>query len=211
MRPHRFLQGALPALLGLSVLSCSAPKPVPMMGSARIAADFESYTVGRVGLLPFRAIESSGSALASHEVGALETSFHAELATATNYDLIPLRAQDLDAVLPPDPFRDGWYTPDAIRALRDRFRLDGLMVGTVTSRRVTPPQVLGVQLDLISCETGATIWSGDLMLDAGRQPVREAVAIWSKEALGDNDGGAMVLLSPRKFAHFAAFQLARLL
>ena len=38
-----------------------------------------------------------------------------------------------------------------------------------------------------------------------------AVAAWSKSDLGKDDGGAMVLLSPRRYAHFAAYQLARLL
>lgn len=202
---------AFAASAALAVSACVVPGPVPMMGSARIAADFETYQVQRVALLPFRAVDKSPGALAAHEIGALETSFHAELANGTPYDLIPLRGQDLAAVLPPDPFRDGWYTPDAIRQLRDRFRLDAVMVGTVTSRRVVPPQVLGVQLDLISCETGATIWSADLLVDAARDDVRDAVAAWSTRSLGEDDGGAMVLLSPRRYAHFAAFQLARLL
>lgn len=191
--------------------ACVTAGPVPMMGSARIAADFDTYRLQRVALLPFRAVDRTSGTLAAHEVGTLETSFHAELASATPYDLIPLRGEDLAAVLPPDPFRDGWYTPDAIRLLRDRFHLDGIMVGTITSRRVVPPQVLGVQLDLISCETGATIWSADLMLDAARNDVQEAVAVWSEGSLGKDDGGAMVLLSPRRYAHFAAHQLARLL
>ncbi|MEC8493720.1 MAG: hypothetical protein VXZ39_02285 [Planctomycetota bacterium] len=195
----------------IALAACVTAGPVPMMGSARIAADFDTYRLQRVALLPFRAVDRTSGTLAAHEVGTLETSFHAELASATPYDLIPLRGEDLAAVLPPDPFRDGWYTPDAIRLLRDRFHLDGIMVGTITSRRVVPPQVLGVQLDLISCETGATIWSADLMLDAARNDVQEAVAVWSEGSLGKDDGGAMVLLSPRRYAHFAAHQLARLL
>lgn len=202
---------ALAASAGLALAACATPGPAPLMGSARIAADFDSYRLERVALLPFRTVDRTMGTLAAHEVGALETSFHTELASGTPYDLIPLRGEDLAAVLPPDPFRDGWYTPDAIRLLRDRFHLDGVMVGTITSRRVVPPQVLGVQLDLISCETGATIWSADLMLDAARNDVQEAVAAWSKGNLGRDDGGAMVLLSPRRYAHFAAYQLARLL
>jgi len=202
---------ALAASTSLALAACATVEPVPMMGSASIAADFETYRLQRVALLPFRAVDRTSGTLAAHEVGTLETSFHAELAAGTPYDLIPLRGEDLAAVLPPDPFRDGWYTPDAIRLLRDRFHLDGVMVGTITSRRVVPPQVLGVQLDLISCETGATIWSADLMLDAARNDVQDAVAAWSKGDLGKDDGGAMVLLSPRRYAHFAAYQLARLL
>ena len=201
----------LAASAGLALAACATPAPAPLMGSARIAADFDSYRLQRVALLPFRAVDRTTGTLAAHEVGSLETSFHTELASGTPYDLIPLRGEDLAAVLPPDPFRDGWYTPDAIRLLRDRFHLDGVMVGTITSRRVVPPQVLGVQLDLISCETGATIWSADLMLDAARTDVQEAVATWSNDDLGREDGGAMVLLSPRRYAHFAAYQLARLL
>lgn len=206
---RRALLGALVALGGAGC--AMGPAEVPMMGSAHIAADFESYRVRRVALLPFRAVDGQGDALASHEVGALEASFHAELTGGTDFDLIPLRRHDLAAVLPPDPFRDGWYTSDAVRVLRDRFHVDGLLVGTVTSRRVVPPQVLGVQLDLISCETGATIWSADLLIDAAQRSTRDAVGVWARRELGAEDGGAMVLLSPKRFAHFAAYQLARML
>lgn len=206
---RRALHGAL---LALVAAGCAmGPAEVPMMGAAHIATDFDSYRLRRVALLPFRSLDGQGEALASHEVGALEASFHAELTGGTDYDLIPLRRHDLAAVLPPDPFRDGWYTAEAIRVLRDRFHLDGLLVGTVTSRRVVPPQVLGVQLDLISCETGATIWSADVLIDAAQRGTREAVGVWARRELGAEDDGAMVLLSPRRFAHFAAFQLARLL
>ena len=48
------------------------------------------------------------------------------------------------------------------------------------------------------------------MLDAPGT-MQDAVAAWSKGDLGKDDGGAMVLLSPRRYAHFAAYQLARLL
>ena len=112
-------------------------------------------------------------------------------------------------MLPPDPFRDGWYTPDAIRLLRDRFHRRGHGRNDhLAPRRAA--QVLGVQLDLISCETGATIWSADLMLDAARNDVQDAVAAWSKGDLGKTTE-ARWCFSRRRYAHFAAYQLARLL
>ena len=180
-----------------------------MMGSAQITSDFESYSLARVGVLPFA--ELNKEPMAHHEIGAVETSFHTEFAAATPYDLVPLRAIDLGEVLAPDPFREGWYAPETLATLRERYRLDAVLVGTITSRRVVAPQVLGVQLDLVSCETGQTIWSSDLQLDASNERTRRALATWAEEHLGEEHGARMAMLSPKKFAHFAAFQMARLL
>ena len=200
------------ALIGAAMLSASCmvgPAEVPLMGAARVTSDFETYQVRRVGLVPFGAVDKE--VLAAHQVGALETTFHAELSAGTSYDIVPLRSYDLAGVIPPDPFRAGWYSPEAILTLRNRYRLDAILVGTITSRRIVAPQVLGMQLDLVSCETGATIWSCDLILDAARESTRDAIEVWARHELGDPDGAALALLSPKKFAHFAAFQMARLL
>ncbi len=196
-------------LAALAASGCQTSMTVPMMGSAKITSDFDSYALQRVGILPFT--ELNKDPMAGHEIGALETSFHSEFATATPYHLVPLRSQDLAEVLAPDPFREGWYAPATLRTLRDRFRLDAVLVGTITSRRVVTPQVLGVQLDLVSCETGQTIWSSDLQLDASNEETRAAIDTWAKGTLGEAHGARMTLLSPKKFASFAAFQMARLL
>lgn len=180
-----------------------------MMGSAKITSDFESYRLQRVGVLPFS--ELNKDPMVPHEVGAIETSFHSEFAAATPYDLVPLRIQDLAELLQLDPFREGWYAPSTLRTLRERFRLDAVLVGTITSRRVVAPQVLGVQLDLVSCETGQTIWSSDLQLDASSEETRVAIDTWARTRLGEEHGAKMALLSPKKFASFAAYQMARLL
>ncbi|WP_145194465.1 hypothetical protein [Planctomycetes bacterium Poly30] len=211
MRPSQRSSWSVLALVPWLVLGagCQMSRPVPMMGSAKITSDFESYTLRRVGVLPFSEINKDP--MAAHEVGAIETSFHSEFAAATPYDLVPLRAQDLAELLPPDPFREGWYAPATLRTLRERFRLDAILVGTITSRRVVVPQVLGVQLDLVSCETGQTIWSADLQLDASSEETREAIDSWAHGQLGEEHGAKMTLLSPKKFASFAAYQMARLL
>lgn len=203
------LQISLVSLAYVAGVGCQVSGTVPMMGSAKITTDFDSYTLTRVGVLPFS--ELNKDPMAAHEVGAIETSFHSEFAAATPYDLVPLRSQDLAEVLPPNPFREGWYAPATLRTLRDRFRLDAILVGTITSRRVVTPQVLGVQLDLVSCETGQTIWSADLQLDASNEATREALETWARHQLGEEHGAQMALLSPKKFASFAAFQMARLL
>ncbi|MEM6674497.1 MAG: hypothetical protein AAF726_16745 [Planctomycetota bacterium] len=200
---------ALVALAALHCGGCAGPATVPAMASARIASDFETYAVRRVGFVPFRPLGRSD--VAPHEVEAIETSFHAEFAVATPYDIVPLRGEDLAEVLEAEPFRRGWYPPASIVALRDRYRLDAVFIGSVTARRLTPPLVLGVQLDLVSCETGQTIWSSDVLVDASQGETREALDVWAQHELGEHHAAEIALLSPRKFAHFAAYQLARTL
>lgn len=206
---RRFLRATLAACAAAAAGCALTPTHVPAMGSAQITSDFGTYSIRRVGVVPFQALDSLR--LNQHEVGAIETGFHSEFSAGTSFDLVPLRGTDLAEVLPPDPFRKGWYSPETIQTLRDRYRLDALLVGTITSRKVVSPQVLGMQLDLVSCETGATVWSSGIVLDASREDTRDAVAVWASQELGDDHGAAMTLLSPKRFARFAAYQLARLL
>ena len=202
--------GALAALgLVAASIGCIGPATVPAIGSAEVASDFGSYSIQRVGFVPFQPLHNTQ--IAPPEAGALETSFHAEFATATPYDIIPLDAGDLAEILPPEPFRRGWYPPEAILAIRDRYRLDAILIGSVTARRLTPPLVLGAQLDLVSCETGQTIWSSDVLLDASSESTRDALRVWAERELGEQHAASIALMSPRKFAHFAAFQMARML
>lgn len=200
---------ALIALLAGFGAGCAAPVSVPTMGSAEIVSDFQTYQIRRVGFLPFRPLHAAQ--LTPQEVGSIETSFHAEFAAGTPYDIVPLSREDLSEIVSLEPFRRGTYPPAAILAIRDRFSLDALLVGSVTARRVTPPLVLGAQIDLISCETGQTLWSADLLLDASIAATREGLEIWAAQELGEEHGARMAMLSPRKFAHFAAYQMARLL
>lgn len=197
------------ALLGVLLTSCATPVSVPTMGSAQIVSDFESYSIRRVGFLPFQPLHAAQ--LAAQDVGSIETSFHAEFSAGTPYDIVPLSKDDLSEIAQLEPFRKGAYAPEAILAIRDRYRLDALLVGSVTARQVTPPLVLGAQLDLISCETGQTVWSADILLDSSIAETREALGIWASEELGEEHAARMAMISPRKFAHFAAYQMARLL
>ena len=66
---------------------------------------------------------------------------------------------------------------------------------------------------LIDGETGTVVWSAASDLDAGSARVREGVAQWSSGELGNegSDDAEIILLSPRRFARFAAYQLAIML
>lgn len=199
---------ALASALPLLLAACSSlpTKEVPLLATGRITSDFETYSIRRVGLLPIRSDDDDGGA-----DEALEQAFHAELVDATGYEVITLSQHDLLEFEALQPFRRGSYSAATLLELRRRFLLDAVAVGAVSSRRVVPPQRLGVQLDLISCETGATLWSSRVLLNAADAETREALAAWSQEHTDSIDGAELVLLSPRRFARFAAWQVMQLL
>jgi len=199
---------ALVCLLSLVFTSCgSTPtKQVPLLATGKITSDFTSYTIRRVGLLPIHA-ESDEAGFD----GSLEQAFHAELVAATDYEVVALSQHDLLEVDALQPFRRGSYSASTLRELRRRFLLDAVAVGAVSNQRVVPPLRLGMQLDLISCETGATLWSSRVLLDAADAETRESLEIWAEQHTDASGGAELVLLSPRRFARFAAWQLMQLL
>lgn len=197
---------ALLFALGLAACASSKQQEVPVLATGRITSDFASYSVRRVGLLP---IHASADELATD--GDLEQAFQAELAASTGYEVVQLAPADLLELGRLDPHRRGAYAAESLLELRRRFLLDAVAVASVSSRRVVAPQRLGLQLDLISCETGATLWSARVMLNAADAETREALEIWSQQHTKTEGGAELALLSPRRFARFAAWQIAQLL
>lgn len=204
VRPLFTLLRALPLVLaGCGTL---ATQEIPVLATGRITSDFASYSIRRVGLLP---IQTDGVEVAGDE--ALEQAFQAELVAATGYEVISLSQHDLTEFGALQPFRRGSYSAETLLELRRRFLLDAVAVGVMSNRRVVPPQRLGVQLDLISCETGATLWSSSVLLNAADVETREALEAWALQHTESLDGAELVLLSPRRFARFAAWQVMQLL
>jgi len=192
--------------LGGACKSLEPTREVPLLGSGRVTADFATYTVRRVGLLPMNDGDDDATMDES-----IEQALHAELVSSTGFEVIPISAADLLEVESLEPFRRGSYSPAGLIELRRRFLLDAVFVSAVSSRRVVPPQRLGLQADLISCETGATLWSGSVLLDAADRQTRDALELWSVRYTESAGGAELVLLSPRRFARFAAWQVMQLL
>ena len=194
---RRILLGTAAALA-----SCAGPRGVPPLASARLVSDFESYTIQRVGLLP-----PAGLALGQDQADELQAAFLAEFSAATDYEIIRLSAHDLEALPAMDPHRRGDYRPETILAVARRYRLDALLIPTVTDLQSHPPQRLGLQVDLLSTETGQALWASSIQLDAAKERVRESLERWAAEEVGDVSPNTweLTLISPRRFARFAAF------
>jgi hypothetical protein len=55
---------------------------------------------------------------------------------------------------------------EAVVRLCNRYRLDGVLVGTVTAYRAYTPPHLGMRTNLVSVHSGSIVWAVDAIYDA---------------------------------------------
>tara|TARA_R110002072_G_scaffold58824_12_gene149560 strand:- start:1516 stop:2139 length:624 start_codon:yes stop_codon:yes gene_type:complete len=206
----RFFRTGLVLAGPLLALGCASPveQSVPALANAHVVADFASYKLMRVGIVPV-----SGDDLAQPESIEFQDALMAEFMANSRFEVIELRSTDLEETPPLEAHRRGWYSPRTILELSHRHRLDALLIPTVTDRQTYPPQRLGLQVDLVASETGQTIWNASLHIDASEVRVRDAMKIWVENRQGDlsEHSWEMVMISPARFARFAAHQVAAML
>jgi hypothetical protein len=200
---------AFAPLLAIVAGACSSvPREVPILATAKIAQDFATYRIERVGLLPFQ-----GQGVDAAQAESLQSSLGAEIKAGSPYEIVLLGQRDLEEIRAADGQRLGWYPPETIIALSQRHRLDALVFGTVVRQQQFPPQHLDLQVDLVSAETGVPVWSGSVQLDAGNKLVRDGLTCFygGKGADSGQPGWKIALLAPSRFGRFAAWQVASLL
>ena len=204
----RAVLGALLLALGAcNVMPLSRPEP---LADAQFTRDFESYRLGRVGFLPLALCSEED--LSIDQARTLQAALLLELAQVADFEVVRLDTNDLDEIPGSEPYRRGRYLPRTILELARRYDLDGLFVGTVTHMQAFPPQALALSLDLVSCETGMVLWTSSLRLDADDQQVHRSLAAWSSQQgheLDDDESVQLTLISPSRFARFAAYEVAR--
>lgn len=194
------------ALTLASACSVLGSSPEPLASSA-LASDFSSYRIARVGILPF-----TGRDLDEHSAQRLQRSFQLELGRVMPYELIPLGPIDMEEVLHSDPYRRGRYHPRTILEIAERFRLDALLVGSVSQLEPYPPQSIALALEMVASETGLSIWSASVHLDAADADVRARLERWQSSQRsegGKRESVQLALSSPERFMRFAAWEVAR--
>jgi len=198
----------LSALALALAAGCAAPREVQPLANARMVSDFGTYRLQRVGLLP-----PVGVRLSEQQQQDVQAACMAEFCAGTALEVVRLTSADLEAVPTLEPHRRGTFSAGAILDLARRYRLDALLIPTVTDLQVHPPQRLGLSVDLLSAETGQALWSAAVQLDAAQEVTRESIETWARAHQGDvNDHSwEVILLSPKRFARFGAYHLASLL
>lgn len=200
---------ALVALaLASSCRSTLWPRDVPLLSRSSVATDYATYPLERVGLMPV-----SGGTTDPAMTAALEDGLVAEITRTTPFEVVRLASSDLEEISASEPYRHGRYELTTIIDVARRYRLDAIVFPTILQQRFFTPIVLGVQMDMVAAETGLVIWTGNIHLDGQDAAVREGLEIYYSREDGTVTGQDwdVALLSPSKYARFAAYQLARLM
>ncbi len=200
----KLLRTAAAILVCLSAASCIANSgPRINLASARVVADFDSYNLRRVGLMPINGLDPTLA-----ESREMATTMAAEFAAVTGLEVLVLAPNDLSEVKELQPHNRGEFNMRTIIEVGKRHRLDGLLVATITERSVYPPQRIGLQMDFVATETGLSLWFGNLAVDASSKDTQKAVYGWTHSQFsGEHFDDGVVLISPKRFFRFACAQI----
>lgn len=199
------------ALAACGAASCALVhrEPPAELARTRHVKDYPTYELRRVALLPM-----VGAGLDPRRQEEFRQAFLFEFARTAPYEVLALTEAQVAEVDPTRPYERGAYSARTVLELARRFRLDGLLVGAVTQLEVYSPQLLAVQLELISAETGLTIWSSSVHIDGGDRALTPNFEHFRRMQRDDPAGSAdlqVTLLSPARLARFAAYEIARTL
>lgn len=196
----------LSATLAASCVSTETRAMVPI-GTAKAAADFASYDIRRVGVLPPR-----GETLDAELSDALRDALRSAFAAETPYEMIPIGASELESLDTPDSMRTGRTEPRIVLEVARRAGLDAILATRVVDLRFYEPVRLGLEVDLIAVETGLVTWSSQVRVDVGDLRTLDAIQSWQESRrAGTESDRAVDVLSPRRIGEFAAAQVAMLL
>ena len=194
------LVAGLPAACGLFA---DAPTPKPV--NAYRGDERDLAHVKRIMVLPF-----SPAPGVSAQATQVREAFLGEMAKIQKFEVVPLpdgaeEDRELYASL-----RHGRISAGELVELGKRYRLDGVLLGTITNYRPYLPQNLGLRMQLTSLHSGATVWAAEGHYDASDSATQNDLEHFATTFLGEEQsmhGWRINLLSPQKFAAFVSHRL----
>lgn len=133
-----------------------------------------------------------------------------ELTKLQMFEVVPLpdNTDEDEAVYA--ALRRGQLAIDALVALGRRYRLDGVVLGTITSYRAYPPAHLGMRLQMLSLHSGARVWAAEGQYDAAETATLDDMQNYARSYLAAEasmHGWEINLVAPTRFAGFVAHRL----
>jgi hypothetical protein len=191
----------LALLVPIAVLfvACAAPPRSP--AKPRISQGF--WEVRRVLVLPFTA-ENEYPGQAEMITG----SFTQALRRGA-FSVVPAPEALLTTTLSKDVARGVLRLQDLVE-LESAYRADAVIIGSITRYAPYAPQVLGLDVKVISTRTGVVLWSAQKVFDMTSDAIAKDAVGWYEryvdEAQADY-GPEVVFLSPTAFARYACHRL----
>jgi hypothetical protein len=195
----------LPIYIGLVSCGFFVRDPEPQRVNAYLADDQDIRSVRRVMVLPF--LEAPGVAA---DVDRVREAFIGELSKLHRFELVALPPGAREDGLINRGLARGRISTTALVSLSDRYNLDGVMLGTVTSYRAYLPPHLGLQVQLISIHSGNTIWAAEGHYDASDARTVEDLQHYFQTSRPSNEtrhGVEIYWISPTKFASYVSYRL----
>lgn len=195
------------ALAALTLLgACQLPvAPQPKPVNSYLADESDRDGVRRVMVLP---VVTEGDISAPLE--PIREMVAAELTKLQMFEVVPLpdNTDEDEAVYA--ALRRGQTALDALVALGRRYRLDGVVLSTITSYRAYPPAHLGMRLQMLSLHSGTKVWAAEGLYDVSEQATLDDVQHYARSYLATEasmHGWQINTLAPSRFAAFVAHRL----
>lgn len=180
------------------------PPPVPDTNFFQSRLPDKSSRMVRVAMLPLSNAKFPPEAL-RHVAEAL----HAELSRKAIFEIVPVRGADLEAICGHRQISSVEQIPSELfDSLRERFGADGVLFTDITVFSPYRPLAIGVRAKLVDITSGAITWACDMSYDSGQPAVAETARAFQRRFSNPQrpipDDGGSVLISPARFAKFAA-------
>ncbi len=109
---------------------------------------------------------------------------------------------------------DSLQAMQTLLLIREKFKSNGLLVGTITEYRSYPRLAVGLRLKLIDLTDGQLLWGVEQVWDSTDRNVQKRVgAYYRKDRRSDASPlpEELVAVSPLEFIRFAAYEIAQTL
>jgi TolB-like protein len=189
---------ALALLAGCQFARPPEPKPI----NSYLAEPADLANVRRIMVLPF-----------GHETGVtadcnkVRDAFVAELQKLRRFEVVPLPSEAREDDELNTSLAHGRLSTEAMVRLCNRYLLDGVLLGSVTSWRAYTPPHLGMRTQLVSVHSGAQVWAVDAIFDTTDRSTVSDLQHYTETTQQDDGnlhGWELTKLSPGKFTSYVA-------
>lgn len=190
------------AVLAIAASCQLESPPSPKVVNSYLAERADLANVRRIMVLPF-----------AHEAGVtadctkVRDAFVAELQKLRRFEVVPLPTEAREDEEMNFSLSRGRLSTEAMVRLCNRYSLDGLFVGSVTSWRPYTPPHLGLRTQLLSVHSGAAVWAVDAIYDASDRTTISDLRHYDSTTQRDDGnlhGWELSLLAPTKFTSYVA-------
>ena len=206
---NRAVQAATLSLALAFCGGCASPDPVPPpqdIPTAWVSPTPSRRPVRRVLVPPFEDRAGFPAETASFRQAILDA-----MTRRGGFELVPVGEPELREELPASVFAGGTVPRRALISAARRFQADGVLFGVVKRYRPYEPLTVGLTIELVASDDGASVWSVDGLFDAAMKETEYDARNYHETMTADPrslEGWRLTLISPTRFGAYVAARMA---